>query len=589
MARKVTFDFTPSVYQQKIFDFITNGSGNGVVEAYAGSGKTTTIVTAMKLIPRDKKCLFIAFNKSIAEELTKRLEGRNNITVRTLHSLGYLMTRRNLGSNIEIDEYKYRNYVKKNIAELTTTVNELDSKKKLNDYIESITSLIDFARFNLVDTDEEINNIADKYDIAVSYDECSVVRKCLKWGSENFSTIDYTDMIWLPNYLSMKPIGMQYDWVFLDESQDTSIASSNLFLKTIKKDGRFIAVGDEYQSIYQFAGASEDAIKFLKNYPNTTTLPLPISYRCPRIVIDLARQFVPLIQPREDAPEGTFRDNCKISEIHDGDMVLSRTKTPLVELYMKLLKKKVSCYIKGLDIGQNLIELINSVDTDELGKDLMEDGIFVRLYDKLFNERNQLMFTRGLDFDDATLSSTILEKYDTMTTLATIAERCRTKEELILKINEIFSENESGVCLSTVHKAKGLEADNVYILCRSTMPSKMAKHAWQIQQENNIIYVAYTRPKQKLGFVSEKEIKPSPASSEPMKVIDDLRFIERRVCEVLGKQPMERLESVELARFKLQNKTKVEFPIINEVVEIPTVTSADKKNEELLSELESLF
>ena len=58
--------FVPSVYQQKIYDFITNGSGNAVVSAVAGSGKTTTLINAIKLIPKDKNLIFLAFNKSIA-------------------------------------------------------------------------------------------------------------------------------------------------------------------------------------------------------------------------------------------------------------------------------------------------------------------------------------------------------------------------------------------------------------------------------------------------------------------------------------------------------------------------------------------
>ena len=61
--------FTPDKYQQAVCDFITDGEGSAIVEAVAGSGKTTTIVAAAKLIDRDAKCVFLAFNKSIAEEL----------------------------------------------------------------------------------------------------------------------------------------------------------------------------------------------------------------------------------------------------------------------------------------------------------------------------------------------------------------------------------------------------------------------------------------------------------------------------------------------------------------------------------------
>ena len=69
-------NFTPSEYQQEIFTFIEKGVGNAVIDAKAGSGKTTTMVEGMKYIPQDQRALFVAFNKSICEELEKTPENR---------------------------------------------------------------------------------------------------------------------------------------------------------------------------------------------------------------------------------------------------------------------------------------------------------------------------------------------------------------------------------------------------------------------------------------------------------------------------------------------------------------------------------
>jgi superfamily I DNA/RNA helicase len=55
--------------------------------------------------------------------------------------------------------------------------------------------------------------------------------------------------------------------------------------------------------------------------------------------------------------------------------------------------------------------------------------------------------------------------------------------------------------LCTVHKAKGLEWNRVYILDEFLMPSKYARQAWQQQQETNLQYVAVTRAKQELKFI----------------------------------------------------------------------------------------
>lgn len=589
--RKVKFDFVPSKYQEKFFDFIQHGVGNAVIEAKAGAGKTQTAIASIKLIPKDQKCLFIAFNKSIADELNERLKSRSNCIARTTHSLGFLMLRRNLGSDIEVDEYKYRKYVKNNIGKITTASEFIRTRQQIEEYIDNITMLIDFSRFNLAQSEKEINEVAQKYSIPVSFDECAITQKCLEWGKEHTETIDYTDMIWLPVELSLAPMGLTYDWVYIDESQDLSICSTQLFLKCIKRGGRFVSIGDPDQSINLFAGSSEDAFNFMKEYPNTTLFELPISYRCAKNIVTFANQLVPNMFARDESPEGIIVRNCHVRDIKEGDMVLCRSKAPLVKLYVKLLRKNINCYIKGQDIGANLIKELEKIQQEDLNTDLTADGVFVRLWDKFFTERNKLMQTRGLDFDDATLSSHMMDKYDVINTLLILAEKYKTKTDLIKHIKEIFQEDSTGVCLSTIHKAKGLEAENVYILCHSTMPSKLAVHDWEKLQEQNLMYVAYTRAKNLLGFVSEKEIKPSGISQEPMDIINELVYIESKVCEITGKQPMERLENADLARFKLQNMTKLEDLHENDnTVELKKVEeNISNESNDLLSELENFL
>ena len=587
--RKVKFDFTPSEYQQKFFDWVENGVGNAVLEAYAGAGKTATLVSAMKLIPKDQKCLFIAFNKSIADELNEKIKSLPNANARTMHSLGYAMIRRNLGNKIEIDEYKYRNYIKKHISELTTTEGEIRTQNQIDEYIDSIIMLTNYSRFNLAQTENEINDIATKYDIPVSFDECLVTKKCLEWGKEHYETIDYTDMIWLCIELSLKPIGLQFDWVFLDEAQDTSLMSIQMFLKCINRGGRFVATGDRKQAIYMFAGSSNDAFDFMVNYPNTMLFKLPITYRCGRKIVDLANMFVDNMIPKDDAVEGEILEDVKLSEIKNGDMVLSRTKAPLVKLYSKLLKKGINCYIKGQDIGRKLIDILNSTEEKKLNPTLLNKGVFVELYDKMFTERNKLMEKRGLDFDDATLSTQIMEKYDDINTLLTLSDKCKSKTDLINKIDKIFQEESDGICLSTIHKAKGLESDNVYIICRSAMPSKLAKHKWEKEQELNLMYVAYTRAKNKLAFVSEKEIKPTVSLQEPIAIINELIDTEQIVCKVLGKEPMQRLQNVDLAKFKLQNITKIDEDFDVAKIDKEIKPQPNVENEKLLSELDKLL
>ena len=549
---EIDFGFTPSPYQEKIFDFIIHGNGNAVISAKAGSGKSSTCVAAIKLIKPKNKVMFLAFNKSIAEELSLKLNDFPNVEVRTSHSLGFAIIRKNVEGDVELDEFKYRTYIKSNILDLTTVDISL-TRIQLYNYIESICALVDYARFNLAQTAEEVQLLATKYDVPVFFDECDVVIKVLEWGKTELNRVDYTDMVWLPVELSMNAKLFQKDFIFIDECQDQSLMSIELFLKCFKRGTRFIAVGDEDQCINTFSGASEEAFQYMKDYPKTTQFDLPICYRCPRSVVELARNLVPEIKYREGAPEGVIQDNCWTKMLNSGDMVISRSKAPLLQVYVKLLRRGVKCHIKGKDFGVNLKKILEEIDCEELNTNLKADGVFVRLFDNLFEMRNKIMAKNGLDYQDATLTSYVTEGYDMINALRILAENYVTKSELIEHIDEIFDENREGVILSTIHKAKGLEADNVYILCNSSMPSKLAKKDWEKVAEQNLIYVAYTRAKKKLGFISEQEIKPFGVAQGPDIILKELGLIENLICRVLGKEPTEQKESVEVSRFNLKN------------------------------------
>lgn len=550
--------FIPSKYQQDIFDFIQHGNGNSVINALAGSGKTSTIVNAVKLIPSTCNALFIAFNKEIVKELEKKLAGVKNVQVKTLHSLGLLMIRRNLGTNIEIDEYKYRTFIKKNIKQLSSADFDKMTTKLMQQYTDNVIQLCDLGRYNLAQCEKDLLQVSARHDIPIIDDECNAVLNVMKWGRENTTSIDFTDMVWLPYELTLNPIGLQYDYIFIDECQDLNAAQRELFLRCFRRGTRFIAVGDKKQAIYSFAGADAESFAKLQNLPNTTTLPLPISYRCPKKVVNLANQFVDTMECREGAPDGEIVHNVSIKDIHDGDMVLCRTKMPLIKLYMRYLRMGVKSYVRGQDIGLNLLRMVDKTEQIMLNVSLQKDGVFARLYDDLFEERNRLMIKRGMDLEDATLSNQIMNKYDSIKALEILAEGLTSARDLHDRIENVFAESADGVCLSTIHKAKGLEANNVYILCKTLMPSRLATQDWEKEQEQNLMYVAYTRAKYKLGFVSETEISPSAGMIDPSAALTELNYIENKICKLLNKTPQVIMDATEVAQYNLKSATIIE-------------------------------
>jgi superfamily I DNA/RNA helicase len=95
-------------------------------------------------------------------------------------------------------------------------------------------------------------------------------------------------------------------------------------------------------------------------------------------------------------------------------------------------------------------------------------------------------------------------KQDKLEVLIEVSRGCLDNYSLLQKIDSLFANSKDvrgAVRLSTIHRAKGLEAESVWILRGDLMPHPMAKVAWEKEQEDNLIYVAVTRTKDRLLFI----------------------------------------------------------------------------------------
>lgn len=550
-----------SNYQLAIIDFIKNGQGNLVVEAAAGAGKTYTLIKCIEEIPGDKNILLTAFNSDIAKVLKRKAKDFYNVNVSTLHSLGRQMLQRNFTeSSLELDEFKYKSYINTNIKSLSSINTYELGKRDFARYMSNIEAYINFGRAYLCQTVRDLDFIEDRYDIETIADEKEIALDALEYGKHNLEQIDYTDMIWLPNVLYCKPIGMQFDWIFLDEAQDLSVCQREILLKCRKINTRMCFFGDAEQSLYSFASSDPESFKRLKEIPNTTSLPLSISYRCAKNIVDFAKKIVPSIECNNDGRNGEVKYDVPLSEVKDGDMVLCRNNAPLMKVYVDFIKAGKKCFIRGKDIGLNLKNMVKRTGINVLNKSLQEDGVFVRLYDSLFDNINELIDKYHITYSDAVESSIVANKLDMIKALEILSDDINTADELIEKISNIFSDRKKGgISLSTVHKAKGLEAENVYIACRELMPSSRAKKDWEIRQEYNLMYVAYTRAKDILGFIDSKEFEDfSKKTSETVKA---LKAKEAQVNYVLKKERKKiDVTNPFIANDIIRHATKIEKP-----------------------------
>ena len=483
-------EFTPSRYQKAIFEFVESGTGHGVVEAVAGSGKTTTIVKALEYTDPDSKVGFVAFNRHIAKELASRAP--EHVHVSTLHSLGYSNIRNAFG-NVTVEPRKLWHIVADTAEKVAGNYQVFDTLQANG---QPIMRLVSLCKANLLEpTPENLEWIADRWNVetnGITETVHHLVKLVYEKSIEQTDVIDYDDMIFF-SAIGTVPCE-RFDVLFIDECQDLNKAQIAMALRSVNDAGRIIAVGDRWQSIYGFRGADVDAIPNVIEALDATVLPLSISYRCPKSHVQLAQRLVPQIEAADDAKEGTIGDVTEFSLyglVEPGDLVLCRTNAPLVGPAFGLIRQGVKAVILGRDIGKGLMDLVKKVQKKYKVYGL--DDTLGRLAEYVDGEVRKLRAAKK-----AMRAQTLVDQEETILALA---NGCDTVAQLQRRTEQVFSDDAKGVVFSTVHKAKGGEADKVFILRPDLMPHPKAEAAWEQQQERNIKYVALTRSKNELYFV----------------------------------------------------------------------------------------
>lgn len=490
--------FTPSKYQQVIFEFIKNGKGNAVINAVAGSGKTTTIVKSLEMIPANTVTYFLAFNKAIVEELKTRVPSTVNVS--TLHSVGAKALFKYQKSQLN-DKKAY------GIMD-TLKFDWTDEFGRYPDseYLGRIKKLVDLYRINLVKDLDELFELAKKHGIEILNGECDRALQVVRAMMANKREHDFVDMLYIPA-VTDAPLP-KADFIFIDECQDLNKAQQMILRKMMKSTSRFVAVGDPRQAIYGFAGADVESFNNLKALPDTIELQLSVNYRCGKAIVALAQKITPQLEAAPNTVEGVVDFKASLDQVLDGDMVLCRQNAPLVSACLSFIRDKRKAYVKGGDIGKQLINLIKkskakTIDEFEKYMSKQLESIFSRLSKKY-------PYLEPGDIMEEPAYAVMADKKMVLEAIID-SEQLEAPEELIKWIELIFADEAAGVCFSSIHKSKGLENERVFIMCPELLPHPMAKKAWQIEQEKNLEYVAYTRAKTHLGLITtEKKTTKEP-------------------------------------------------------------------------------
>ena len=496
--------YTPSRYQADIFTWVEQGHGNAVVNAVAGGGKSTVAVSSAQFIPRSASAIFLAFNKHIAAALTAKLSD-TPMTARTIHSAGYSLVaahlqRGNGGGRIQTDDRKYQQIAKA----LTFGVRVTDDQRR--ELQHALVTLGSKARATLTEPHdrEALDALSDYYGITLSTDALrslllDLIPHLLKEGerlARDARLIDFDDMISLPAHWNLRPAA-QVEYLFVDELQDLSRAQLDTALRLLSPEGRFIGVGDPFQSIMAFAGADADSFYRAARQTNAQSLPLSICYRCPTAHLALAREIVPQIEARPNAPEGVIdvTSTSKLPEqVRPGDMILCRLTAPLIAQCIHLIEEGIPARVRGRDIGKQLASIVRAVEN--------------------MPRYTWLEFGKWLAAYEASQIERLLQREDSASAVESMTDRCAAIRACYERFNApdaatfrsemeaLFADDRPAVMLSTVHRAKGLEAERVFILRPDTLPLVWPKQKpYEAEQEQHIRYVALTRATNALFWV----------------------------------------------------------------------------------------
>lgn len=478
--------FTPSTRQQDIAAALMEPR-NLLIQACAGSGKTTTMVWLAGMLPPHMRVLALSFNRSIADELGKRMPP--HVKSATMHSVGYGMIRKSQGK-VRLEDKKLRWLLDAHpgivalppsvrsavLVDLLAIVPLVQDTMVDPHNLSMLTAIADMAGRELEAADASLPLVAS---ISAA---CDQMRWCITYGEMIRHPIIHNDP---SDY---------FDVVFVDEAQDLNSSQHALLKKLVRPmQGKLIAVGDSKQAIYNFRGADPRSMDRLAEDWSMVRLPLDVSYRCAARIVAEAQKIVgpDLIKARPDAPEGqvttgNYADLGRLME--DGDMGICRSNAPLIGVALKCIKAGKRVQIRGRDIGGQLAGIV--------GKSRASTPQDLITYMHAWRTRRiQACIAAGRG--DKALQA-IDDQADT---LIAIAEECDAVADVLTALDKLFTDLGGGIVLSTVHKAKGLEAATVFILGPELLPAPWAASESEKEQERNLQYVAVTRALNRLVYV----------------------------------------------------------------------------------------
>jgi len=473
-----------------------------------GTGKTTKLLkyvqTFLKLGTPIEKIGYFAFTKKAATEAKERMlklfpqYGYRDLNhFQTLHSLAF----NTLG--MKKDNVMQPEHYEEIGRTIGVQVSVYRGGEEETGYIDSDSeyfNLINIARIKNITPKDEYNT--DLYSDEIDYNLVEIIEAELKNYKSSFVLYDFTDMI---EKFVLSELCPKFDVVFIDEAQDLSPIQWKMY-DIIKKNTKImILAGDDDQAIYGWAGAD---VKRFQGEPAKEKI-LPQSYRVPIRVQKVADSIISQIDTRINKIWNPRNEEGECKEVYDLDevdltqgkwLVLARTNYRLIKMKPYLMERGIYFeYKERKSFSAKLWKAIRDFSKWTSGAQLTASEI-KDIFDYTKHEFD------GEDHKSYSCESFNIDPSDTW------YELFDADPEQVLYIRQMLSNKEklseeARVKLSTIHSAKGGEADNVLLILDNTdkIRESIEKSPEKADEEHRVWYVGVTRTKQNLYIMAAKE------------------------------------------------------------------------------------
>ena len=356
--------------------------------------------------------------------------------------------------------------------------------------------------------------------------------------------VDFEDLLELTIRLfdadggALEQVRDRYQSFTVDEYQDVNLLQQTLLDRWLGERDELCAVGDDYQSIYAFTGASPEYLLAMpQRFPGATVVRLEDNYRSTPEILGFANRLVPKLGGAEKVLRATnsagpdpvtrsFADpQLEAAFLVERIRELHAAGTPYEEMAILFRTNARSADYE---------EALSEADIPSQGAALLSrEGAkqFLKgLRGRPLSDARRVAYDQGLlETVPDRLGEREVTRQNDLARLVKLAEAFEgSVADFVAHLEERFGHNAGrGVHLLTYHRAKGLEFEAVFLprLEEKELPSKLSKTPDAVAEERRLLYVGLTRAKRHLSvtwsgkpsrFLAELDLKaPAPKPVEP--------------------------------------------------------------------------